>query len=322
MTNALQRDPAKAMPRMNLGSVTYSVETGVTIDEFRAVLNGSGLGARRPVDDAERLGAMLANANLIVTARIDGELVGIARAMTDFSFSCYLSDLAVIDTVKGRGIGKALIDMLRRHLGPTVNLILSAVPEAVPFYERIGMAALHDCFWYRRERWIRVPRGRASLLARWPLCAIAQGGASREHGISRGARRRKSDRTGRHRDFAIHEQLFDPSGHCRDVLLGGTAFELDLDADVTGARGAVDRRDATQHHQATFHRPEQCLHQAFGRLFTHEETNRHHLGLRPIRGRTRTRREQCRRQGNRCKMSHRIPPFRLCARSGSKPRPA
>jgi GNAT superfamily N-acetyltransferase len=137
---------------MTLDSVSYSIETGVTVDEFRAVLNASGLGKRRPVDDPARLLAMLANANLIVTARIGGELVGIARAMTDFSFSCYLSDLAVAEAVKGRGIGAALIEALRRHLGPTVNVILSAVPEAVPFYQRIGMAALPDCFWYRRER--------------------------------------------------------------------------------------------------------------------------------------------------------------------------
>jgi len=136
---------------MSVDSLVYSVETSVTIDEFRDVLNGSGLGSRRPVDDADRLGAMLANANLILTARIDGKLVGIARAMTDFSFSCYLSDLAVTEAVKGHGIGAGLIDTLRKHLGPTVNVILSSVPEAVPFYQRIGMASLHDCFWYRRE---------------------------------------------------------------------------------------------------------------------------------------------------------------------------
>jgi len=134
------------------GPVIYAVETGVTTDEFRDVLNGSGLGKRRPVDDTARLRAMLANANLIVTARMDGELVGIARAMTDFSFSCYLSDLAVVDAVKGRGIGATLIEALRKHLGSTVNVILSAVPEAVPFYQRIGMTPLPDCFWYRRER--------------------------------------------------------------------------------------------------------------------------------------------------------------------------
>jgi GNAT superfamily N-acetyltransferase len=133
-------------------SLTYAVETKVGIDEFRDVLNASGLGRRRPVDDTARLGAMLANANLIMTARMDGKLVGIARAMTDFSFACYLSDLAVSDAVQGQGIGARLIEELRAHLGPTVNLILSSVPEAVPFYQRLGMAALPDCFWYRRER--------------------------------------------------------------------------------------------------------------------------------------------------------------------------
>lgn len=137
---------------MNPSALTYAVDSGVTVDEFRSVLNSSGLGKRRPVDDPARLAAMLANANLIVTARLDGQLVGIARAMTDFSFSCYLSDLAVSDAVKGQGIGAALVEAMRQHLGPTVNLILSAVPEAVPFYQRIGMAPLPDCFWYRRER--------------------------------------------------------------------------------------------------------------------------------------------------------------------------
>lgn len=137
---------------MNRSSLIYAVDTGVTVDEFRDVLNGSGLGKRRPVDDTARLASMLANANLIVTARMDGKLVGIARAMTDFSFSCYLSDLAVSDAVQGQGIGAALVDAMRQQLGPTVNVILSAVPEAVPFYQRIGMAALPDCFWYRRER--------------------------------------------------------------------------------------------------------------------------------------------------------------------------
>ncbi|KQW93600.1 hypothetical protein ASC94_13395 [Massilia sp. Root418] len=107
---------------------------------------------------------MLANANLIVTARIGGKLVGIARAMTDFSFSCYLSDLAVTEEAKGCGIGGALIEALRQHLGPTVNVILSAVPKAVPFYQRIGMAALPDCFWYRRA----LARGKpAAALLHW-----------------------------------------------------------------------------------------------------------------------------------------------------------
>ena len=136
---------------MTPASIIYAVEANVGIDEFRDLLISSGLGRRRPVEDSARLGAMLANANLIMTARMDGKLVGIARAMTDFSFACYLSDLAVSDAAQGQGIGARLVEELRAHLGPAVNLILSSVPEAVSFYRRLGMAALPDCFWYRRE---------------------------------------------------------------------------------------------------------------------------------------------------------------------------
>jgi GNAT superfamily N-acetyltransferase len=134
------------------GQVIYSVETTVSVDEFGALLQASGLAARRPVDDPERLAAMLRNANLVVTARLDGVLVGIARSVTDFAFCCYLSDLAVSRAAQGKGIGRELIAATRRHVGPTVNLILSSVPEAVAFYRSIGMTPLPDCFWHRRER--------------------------------------------------------------------------------------------------------------------------------------------------------------------------
>jgi GNAT superfamily N-acetyltransferase len=124
----------------------------VSVDEFRSLLLDSGLAARRPVDEPDRLAAMLANSNVIVTARMNNELVGIARSVSDLAFCCYLSDLAVSKHAQGRGIGAKLIDETRRHVGPAVSVILSAVPEAVGFYQRIEMAALPDCFWHRRER--------------------------------------------------------------------------------------------------------------------------------------------------------------------------
>jgi GNAT superfamily N-acetyltransferase len=137
------------------GTVTnpiYAVETSLAVDEFRLLLIASGLGARRPVDDLLRLGAMLKNANIVVTARIDGVLVGVARSITDYAFCCYLSDLAVNKNAQGKGIGAQLIQETRKHVGPTVSVILSSVPESVGFYESIKMSPLPDCFWYRRER--------------------------------------------------------------------------------------------------------------------------------------------------------------------------
>ena len=95
---------------------------------------------------------MLRGANLIVTARDAGGLVGVARSVTDWAYCCYLSDLAVSERVKGLGIGKELIEQTRRAAGPEVSVILSSAPAAVGFYEKIGMPRLADAFWFKRER--------------------------------------------------------------------------------------------------------------------------------------------------------------------------
>jgi GNAT superfamily N-acetyltransferase len=99
---------------------------------------------------------MLAGANLILTARLDepggDTLVGVARGITDHCWACYLTELAVSRSVQGFGIGKGLLQEARRQLGPQVSLMLASVPEAVGFYERIGMPRMPDTFWYRRER--------------------------------------------------------------------------------------------------------------------------------------------------------------------------
>jgi GNAT superfamily N-acetyltransferase len=137
---------------MQTEEITYQFNPTVSVEEFRSLLLDSGLAARRPVDEPDRLAAMLANANVIVTARLNDELVGIARSVSDLAFCCYLSDLAVSKHAQGRGIGAKLIEETRRQVGPSVSVILSAVPEAVEFYQRIGMPALPDCFWHRRER--------------------------------------------------------------------------------------------------------------------------------------------------------------------------
>ena len=135
--------------------ILYASEPALDVAEFRRVLVESGLGATRPIDDEPRLKAMLSNANLVVTARLDEAdrpLVGVARCITDFSWCCYLTELAVSASARGLGVGKDLLSETRRQLGPHVSLILASVPEAVGFYERIGMPRMPNAFWYRRER--------------------------------------------------------------------------------------------------------------------------------------------------------------------------
>lgn len=109
-------------------------------------------GITRPVNDLDRIQRMIDHADLIVTARNDGQLVGIARAITDYSYCCYLSDLAVDAEYQRSGIGKELVRLIQEKLGEEVTLILVAAPSAVDYYPRIGFEKLDKAFSIKRKR--------------------------------------------------------------------------------------------------------------------------------------------------------------------------
>ena len=106
----------------------------------------------RPIDDLERIGRMLRGADLIVSAWDGDKLVGIARALTDFSYSCYLSDLAVDEAYQGKGTGKALTQQLREHLGDEVTIVVLAAPGAAEYYPRLGFEKVENAWRIPRKR--------------------------------------------------------------------------------------------------------------------------------------------------------------------------
>ncbi|MFP3921772.1 MAG: GNAT family N-acetyltransferase [Dichotomicrobium sp.] len=129
-----------------MSEIIIDREATLDPDEFLSVLERSGLGERRPVDDAERVAQMCANANLIVTARDNGALVGVARSLTDFAYVCYCSDLAVDRAHQGRGIGRRLLAHTRELIHPAARLVLLAAPASISYYEHIGMSRVSVCF--------------------------------------------------------------------------------------------------------------------------------------------------------------------------------
>lgn len=130
-----------------MASIAYSIENDLGIDEFIDILARSGLAERRPPRARERIEKMLIHANLIVTARReDGLLVGVSRCLTDFSFCCYCSDLAVGADWQGRGIGERLIEESAASAGENAHFFLLSAPKAVGFYEKIGMERHPACF--------------------------------------------------------------------------------------------------------------------------------------------------------------------------------
>ena len=126
--------------------INYSTEPNLPANEFIDVLVRSTLAERRPVDDRAVIERMLCNADVIVTARVEGLLVGVSRAITDFSFCTYLSDLAVDQMFQGQGIGHELIRRTHEAAGLHTTLVLLAAPKAESYYPHIGMTKHPSCW--------------------------------------------------------------------------------------------------------------------------------------------------------------------------------
>ncbi|SRR5579883_286859 len=127
-------------------TVTYQLEPALTPEEFIDVLVRSTLAERRPVHDRDAIRGMLHNADVLVTGRLDGLLVGVSRAITDFAFCTYLSDLAVDVKQQRQGIGRELIRRTHEAAGLHTQLILLAAPRAQTYYPHIGMTKHESCW--------------------------------------------------------------------------------------------------------------------------------------------------------------------------------
>ena len=103
-------------------------------------------GLKRPVDDQQRILKMYEHANLIVTAWDGNRLVGVSRALTDFSYCCYLSDLAVSPDYQKQGVGKKLIQLTKDLCGDGAMLLLLSAPSALTYYPVTGFRKVENGF--------------------------------------------------------------------------------------------------------------------------------------------------------------------------------
>ncbi|MCW9025047.1 MAG: GNAT family N-acetyltransferase [Gammaproteobacteria bacterium] len=120
-------------------SLIFKINTPITAKQFIELLHQSTLAERRPVDDLECMQGMVENSNLIISAWDNDTLVGIARAMTDFHYACYVSDLAVHKYYQKQGIGRKLLHLTQGELGSKCKLILISAPDANGYYEQLDL---------------------------------------------------------------------------------------------------------------------------------------------------------------------------------------
>jgi ribosomal protein S18 acetylase RimI-like enzyme len=125
--------------------ITYIAQPKITTQDFIDILEKSTLGLRRPLADAEAMQLMFQHGNVYVGAYIGEKLVGLARVMTDFVFTSYLSDLAIDEAYQHQGIGKQLIKEVKKYI-PRAKIILLAAPAAEGYYPKIGMQNHGHCY--------------------------------------------------------------------------------------------------------------------------------------------------------------------------------
>ncbi|HAV60962.1 MAG TPA: GNAT family N-acetyltransferase [Verrucomicrobiales bacterium] len=133
-----------------MNALVYRTGNELDLTAVIELYRASTLGERRPVDDQERMGAMLRNANLVVTAWDGPLLVGIARSVSDFAYCTYLSDLAVRESHQRKGIGRELIRRTREAGGRAALILLSA-PKAVDYYPQLGFSRHPSAWWLQPD---------------------------------------------------------------------------------------------------------------------------------------------------------------------------
>jgi GNAT superfamily N-acetyltransferase len=139
--------PSAVSPGGSASGITVAVEEGIGVEEYLTVMAGSGLDSRRPYDDPDRMGVILARSGPIVGARTaDGLLVGVARCITDGGFATFLIDLAVVEAHQGQGIAREMVEQVIDACHRTV-VIASAAPDVDAFYDHLGLRRHHST-WY------------------------------------------------------------------------------------------------------------------------------------------------------------------------------
>ncbi|HEY8302746.1 MAG TPA: GNAT family N-acetyltransferase [Jatrophihabitans sp.] len=113
-------------------------EQGVGAAEALALYDAVGWTAY--TRDPELLARALAGSHLVLTARTDtGELVGIARTVSDGASICYLQDLLVRPDQQRAGVGRVLLaEVLRRYADLRQVVLTTDADGPHEFYRALG----------------------------------------------------------------------------------------------------------------------------------------------------------------------------------------
>lgn len=160
----LRSDPAPAGPRLPLttattttaqppptgrdvpGEVRIAVEPAAALTRDEVLALYGAVGWTSYTREADTLLAALAGSHRLATARVAGELVGLARAISDGHTIVYVQDVLVHPGAQRTGLGTRLLEVLLHHYRSVRQQVLltDAEPGQRAFYESLGFTEVHD----------------------------------------------------------------------------------------------------------------------------------------------------------------------------------
>jgi GNAT superfamily N-acetyltransferase len=121
------------------------------LDPIEVVRVFKAAGLTGATENLPRVTRMFAAPCLVISAWQENRLVGVSRSLTDYSYCCYLANLAVDKNFQGKGIGRELIRRTQAVIGEEVSLILLSLPEAMTYYPTLGFQQTERAFLIERK---------------------------------------------------------------------------------------------------------------------------------------------------------------------------
>jgi len=129
-------------------AVIYSDADRPAASQVIALFRAAGLNG--PLDEPERVAQMLLASQHVITARVDGQLVGLIRVLTDFAYNAFIADLAMSPAFQGKGIGTELLARATAS-NEGVKYILQT-HDAGGFYLKNDFTKADSCYVRMRRR--------------------------------------------------------------------------------------------------------------------------------------------------------------------------
>ncbi|MGV6984032.1 MULTISPECIES: GNAT family N-acetyltransferase [Providencia] len=118
--------------------LNYKVNFAISIEDFIRLIHQSPFKEMVPTDNLTKLDAMLNNADLLVSAWDDEQVVGFVRTVTDFSSCCYICELAVDMHYQKHGIDRQLMRLVAEELPAGCQILFFSTDSNLTEYLKLG----------------------------------------------------------------------------------------------------------------------------------------------------------------------------------------